>query len=426
MHDALENASYAGAPKRALRFCMITTFYPPYSFGGDAVYVHQLANELAARGHHVEIIHCIDSYRVVARGESLRVVQEHPNIIIHRLKSDWGALSPLATHQTGYPLFKTNAIQKILARGFDVIHYHNISLVGGPKLLEMGDAVKLYTTHEYWLVCPTNVLFRYDGVACEEKKCLRCMLAYHRPPQWWRYTNMVQEAVDHLDMLIHPSQFSLEKHQAMGLRVPATVLPYFHTTPSKLNDAPPRRSGAPYFIFVGRLELLKGAHTLIPLFRNYPRARLVIIGEGSQLSHLKNLAAGCNNIEFTGWLDHSQLATQYRNAIALLVPSLCYEAGPLVVSEAYLNRTPIIGRHIGSIPLLLQETGGGVTYTDETSLRAAMDDLLDHPNKRDEMGERGYVASQRLFTANVHLARYFEIIETVREKKKTLRVFENP
>ncbi len=32
---------------RPLRFCMITTFYPPYSFGGDAVYVHRLSNELA-------------------------------------------------------------------------------------------------------------------------------------------------------------------------------------------------------------------------------------------------------------------------------------------------------------------------------------------------------------------------------------------
>ncbi len=391
------------------------------------MYVYQLSNELAARGHHVEIIHCIDSYRVVARGETLRAANDHPNIIVHRLESGWGALSPLVTHQTGYPLFKTKAIQKILACGFDVIHYHNISLVGGPKVLEMGDAVKLYTTHEYWLVCPTNVLFRYDGVACEEKKCLRCTLAYHRPPQWWRYTPMVQDAVKHLDMLLHPSQFCMEKHRAMGVRAPATVLPYFHTTPEKFSEPPPRHNGAPYFIFVGRLELLKGAHTLIPLFRNYPRARLVIVGEGSQLPHLKELAAGSRNIEFRGWLEHSQLSSLYRNATALLVPSLCYESGPLVIVEAYCNRTPIIGRSLGSIPQLLQETGGGITYTNDASLRAAMDELLDNPTQRDEMGERGYEASQRLFTPDAHLARYFEIIETVMEKKtKTLRVFGNP
>ncbi len=27
---------------RPLRFCMITTFYPPYNFGGDGILVHQL------------------------------------------------------------------------------------------------------------------------------------------------------------------------------------------------------------------------------------------------------------------------------------------------------------------------------------------------------------------------------------------------
>ena len=48
-----------------LRFCMITTFYPPYSFGGDAVFVQRLCNELASRGHHVEIIHCRDSFRIL-------------------------------------------------------------------------------------------------------------------------------------------------------------------------------------------------------------------------------------------------------------------------------------------------------------------------------------------------------------------------
>ena len=35
-------------------FCMVTTFYPPYHFGGDALYVYRLSNALARRGHHVQ------------------------------------------------------------------------------------------------------------------------------------------------------------------------------------------------------------------------------------------------------------------------------------------------------------------------------------------------------------------------------------
>jgi hypothetical protein len=32
---------------RPFHFRMITTFYPPYSFGGDGIYVRRLSNELA-------------------------------------------------------------------------------------------------------------------------------------------------------------------------------------------------------------------------------------------------------------------------------------------------------------------------------------------------------------------------------------------
>jgi hypothetical protein len=221
--------------ERPLRFCHITTFYPPYSFGGDATYVQQVSTELARRGHHVEVIHCVDSYNLLARGEHPRAVDRQSDVIVHRLESGVGALSPLATHQTGAPYFKYKRIEQVLAQGFDVIHYHNVSLVGGPRLLGMGKALKLYTAHEYWLVCPTSVLFRYDGVACDKRKCLRCTVAHGRPPQWWRYTGLVQREARHLDTVIYPSEFSRERHRAEGFDAPATVLRYFHRQPASKN-----------------------------------------------------------------------------------------------------------------------------------------------------------------------------------------------
>jgi hypothetical protein len=30
---------------------MINTFYPPYNFGGDGIFVQRLSNELVRRGH---------------------------------------------------------------------------------------------------------------------------------------------------------------------------------------------------------------------------------------------------------------------------------------------------------------------------------------------------------------------------------------
>ena len=135
---------------------MITTFYPPYNFGGDGVFVQRLSNELARRGHQVDVIHCVDSYLAKAGVEPTRTTADHPNITVHSLKSRLGVLSPLATQQTGVSLFNARGIRGILDRGFDVIHYHNISLVGGPAVLGYGAGIKLYTTHETGLcVRPT-------------------------------------------------------------------------------------------------------------------------------------------------------------------------------------------------------------------------------------------------------------------------------
>ena len=67
---------------------MITTFYPPYNFGGDGILVKQLSNELARRGHRVDIIHCIDTYRLGASLPSAGY-QDHPNVTVHGLKSPW-------------------------------------------------------------------------------------------------------------------------------------------------------------------------------------------------------------------------------------------------------------------------------------------------------------------------------------------------
>ncbi|MCI0487461.1 MAG: glycosyltransferase family 4 protein [Blastocatellia bacterium] len=391
---------------------MITTFYPPYNFGGDGIFVQRLSRELAARGHSVEVIHCLDSYRALARNEPEIICEDEPNILVHGLESKAGVLSPLATQQTGFPLFKSAAIEEILSKKFDVIHYHNISLVGGPRLLEYGEAIKLYTTHEYWLVCPTHVLFKYNRAACTSRQCLRCSLIYRRPPQWWRYTRLLENAVRHIDAFIAPSRFSRDMHARMGLDLPMEHLPPFVPESEGGSSASFELPDREYFLFAGRLEKLKGLQTLLPVFKHYPKAALIVAGAGDYEAELKRMAEGCSNIRFLGRVSESHLQALYHGAVALIVPSLCYEVFPLVAVEAFKQETPAIVRRLGSLPEIIEESGGGIVFDTEEGLIEAMDRLLADRIYREELGKRGREAYLEKWTPQVHIERYLQLIHS--------------
>ena len=402
---------------RPLRFCMVTTFYPPYNFGGDGIFVHRLSNALARRGHQVDVIHCVDSYRLLARREPAKAYDDHPNVTVHGLKSLVSFLSPLATHQTGLPFFKSSRIRQILDKGFDVIHYHNISLVGGPKILEYGKGIKLYTMREYWLVCPTHVMFRFNRAACTHPHCLLCCLTYKRPPQWWRYLRLLEKSVRHVDAFISQSHFCRDFHHEMGLDVPTVYLPNFvpsAETGSKRSEQ--RVSGirqGPYFLFVGRLEKLKGLQTLIPVFHQYRKAQLLIAGTGGYEAPLRRLAEGSVNIHFLGFLSDQKLQALYRKAVALIVPSICFEIFGNVIIEAFRQQTPAIIRNMGGMPELIHESGGGLVYDTDKELVAAMNQLVADPAYRHELGIRGYQTCQRQWTAEAHLKRYLALINEI-------------
>ena len=201
---------------RPLNFLHLTTFYPPYSFGGDAMYLYRLSHALGDAGHHVDVIHCIDSYHLLHPAEPEIQFAGHPNVTVHGLRSGYGWLSPLLTQQTGRPVLKGRRIRNMLnSKQYDVVNFHNISLLG-PKILtfepDRGRVVKMYTTHEHWLICPTHVLWKFNSRPCEKPECLGCTLMAMRPPQAWRYTGLFDKTSWHIDQFVAPSRFSVKLH----------------------------------------------------------------------------------------------------------------------------------------------------------------------------------------------------------------------
>ena len=395
-----------------LRFCMITTFYPPYNFGGDGIFVQRLAEALAVRGHHVTVIHCIDAYRLAAESDPPQRIEHHPNIEVHSLESRLGPLSPLITHQLATPGLKHQAIQRILDENhFDIIHYHNISLVGGPRILSYGSAIKLFTTHEYWLVCPLSTLWKYDREPCASKNCITCTVRAGKPPQWWRASSVLPRSLEHVDALISPSRFMIDKQREMGLNAEFIHIPNFlslSTDSDRPTGAPPER---PCFLVVGRLEKNKGVQKAIDAFRQIDHADLLIVGSGNFEAELRAMAATEQHIHFEGHVPYEELVDLYRKATALIVPSIWYEPFGLIVLEAFAQQTPVIVNNAGALPELVNDSGGGIVYKNNEELVRAVEKLAQAPALRKELGLSGYRHYRENWTEEQHLARYFKLIE---------------
>jgi glycosyltransferase involved in cell wall biosynthesis len=378
---------------------------------------------LARRGHLVDVFHCGDAFGLLQKSGVKGEYSDHPNVKVTKLKSRAGFLSPLLTQQTGVPLFKKELKNSLENNQYDVIHYHNMSLIGITALSYGSSApVKLYTAHEHWLICPMHVLWKYDREVCVKKECTSCQIAGKRPPQLWRHTGLLEKMVRNVDCFISPSRFTLKKHLDDGLNIPIRHIPYFLPTPEETteNFEVEKMNERPYFLFVGRLEKIKGLQNLIPAFKENKNYDLLIAGDGAYKEELMKLAgdsgSGSPNIKFLGRLEQNRLRALYRQAVAVIVPSICLETFGIVVIEAFSVKTPVIVNNCGALPEVVEDSGGGFIYNDQKELSEALENLAGNSGLRDELGNKGYEAFLKYWNEDAHLKQYFNLIESIQNK----------
>ena len=407
---------------RPLNFLHLTTFYPPYSFGGDAMYIYRLAHALGDEGHQVDVVHCADAYQLLHPAEPEIKFAGHPNVTVHGLKSRYKWLSPLITHQTGHAGLKHRKIVEVLnSKPYDVVQFHNMSLIGPHAMMlkpKKGRAMKLYMTHEHWLICPTHVLWKFNSRPCEKPQCLRCVLLAKRPPQLWRYTRLLERVSAHVDEFVSPSRFTATMHAVRGFPRPLGYLPYFieRADGDWKNPGPPPQE-KPYFLFVGRLEIIKGLQNLIAVWSRVPEADLLVAGTGNYEGELRGMAAGNSNIKFLGALPQKDLGNLYYHALACLVPSVTYETFGIIIIEAFARKTPVIVRDLGAFPEVVEESGGGFIYWTDEELLAAIERIRHSPALRAELGEKGYRAFVENWSKEAHLKLYFNFLRKIALRK---------
>lgn len=398
---------------------MVTTFFPPHTFGGDGIHVHRLSNELARRGHDVTVAYPPDAYRLFRDHPRSGAPAFEPGVTIVPLRGRAGRAGPVSTYLTGRPALQRTALRTVLDRSYDVIHFHNVSLAGGAGVLGYGRGTKLYTLNEHWLVCPMHVLWKQNREPCREPQCVRCQLAFRRPPQLWRAGSLLERSTRKIDVFLAPSHFTMDEHRRRGFDRRMRHLPHFLPR----SDAPPGSAGdaarRPYFLVVARLERLKAVDRVVDAFRRYDAADLVVVGNGEEEVAVRKRAAGLRHVRFLGWQPQSALPDLYAGATALIVPSAGYEVFGLVVVEAFAQGTPAIVHDIGALPELIEQSDGGYTYRTEDELVAALDRLRRDHALRDRLGENGRAAWSTRWSEDPHIDAYFEAIAEAREGSAT-------
>jgi glycosyltransferase involved in cell wall biosynthesis len=160
---------------------------------------------------------------------------------------------------------------------------------------------------------------------------------------------------------------------------------------------------APYLVYVGRIDAIKGSRELHDFFVTYKQRnggdlRLVLVGE--------QIADTGSNHEVvpTGFLSEEDKRSAIAGSLALVQPSR-FESFSIVVCEGWVQRRPVLV-HADCDVLVGQarRSNGGLFYGGYAEFEAAVDLLLHKPELGDQLGRNGraYVEANYSWDAVVH------------------------
>jgi len=390
---------------------MTSTFYPPYHIGGDAVHVKYLAEELAKRGHEVHVLHSLDAYSVKRR--QIPRQAESKGVFTHPMGTPF-SLSAYEAYVFGGASPVTRRFHTLVKETKpEIVHHHNVSLLGYKILRKRSSYLNLYTAHDYWLICPQSNLLRRGNRICEKASCIFCGLAYKKPPQLWRYHTGFKEAIEDIDILIAPSNY-LKAKITHELPIEAVTIPNFVPTPPN-RIAPSEFSN--YLIYVGALEEHKGILLLLEAYKelaNYTGLKLAIVGDGMlrrKVDRLIHEYALESIVISLGWVDRSLLYALLRDATGLVIPSVCPDNAPLVSLEALSVGTSVVGSDRGGLPEILSTLDRELVFSWEHNgdLRRAVGFLLEN---YENLAKKAYKAYRENFSAEAYLTSYAKLLST--------------
>lgn len=384
-----------------MKILFTTSFYPPYHIGGDAVHVKYLAEALAGMGHEVHVLHSMDAYEF-KRGAKKEEFSAVPNLTVHSMRSPLGRLEPILNYCLGTQKYTLDYFTSLVKKEkFDVVHHHNISLLGYNILRKQGSYRNLYTAHDYWLVCHKYDLMSGHGM-CQGKDCFACCLRNRKPYQFFRSTDEFRRALGDIDEIIAPSRYMGDTLAKEFRNV--NVIHNFINNPFRGKRSKHKED---YFIFAGVLAANKGILDLVDVFSGLKK-NLLVVGKGEAEPEIRKRISerGLKNVHLLGWKKQDELFPLIRSAQALVVPSVWPENNPLIALESLSLGTPVIGSARGGIPEIVEKLDKSLIFSDLAGLGRIIEGF-DRSRYRSSAVSEVYEGN---FSQGIFFEKYFRLI----------------
>lgn len=378
-----------------MRILMLAQFYPP-TIGGEERHTRTLSRALAARGHAVSVV------TLWHKGEAEREMDQ--GVRIHRVRGTMQRVPALFSEKERRfaPPFPDGETMRALHRIIrqerpDIVHAHNW-LVHSFTPLKMWSGAKLVVTlHDYSLVCVQKRLTSFNEV-CDGPalaKCLRCATDFYGLAKGplatlanWTWGKAECHAVDRF---LPVSQAVAQGTRLAARGVPYRIIPNFvpDNVSQQRDDAHELLAQLPqgdFLLFAGDIRRDKGVEVLLNAYAGAgTQVPLVLIGRiGSDIS--PHFPPGV--IAFLqGWPHEAVMSAWGRSTLAL-APSIWPDPCPTVAMEAMSMGRPVIASRIGGLSDIVADGESGllVPAGDVEALRAAIQQLLADPARRNRMG----------------------------------------
>ncbi len=244
--------------------------------------------------------------------------------------------------------------------GARVVHAHNLNPAFGWRSLAAARAAGARTVlhlHNYRLVCANGICFTRgeDCTRCHGRDTLpgvrlncrggsRAQAAvYGAALAAWQ-----PRVAAHVDRVVVPSAFALERLRALGAPVAGAVV-----VASVQRDvaAASAAGDGEFVLYAGRVAAEKGVFDAIEACRAAGLA-LVVAGAGPALEAVRALG-----VQAPGRLEPEALAALRRRAAVAVVPSRYQEILPLAALEAMAAGLPVVATRAGGLAEVVPEEG---------------------------------------------------------------------